>query len=105
MPKVSAASVLGSATPHLLIINVGVTCSMKVFILSFYFNQFCAALIHLTEYQRIKAKVTDEGGEKHVYDVTGCKSGCTIKKYAATVKEKMRFRNRSATSDNQVCLE
>ena len=78
---------------------------MKVFILSFYFNQFCAALIHLTEYQRIKAKVTDEGGEKHVYDVTGCKSGCTIKKYAATVKEKMRVRNASGISDNKVFLE
>ena len=78
---------------------------MKVFILSSYFNHFCAALIHLTEYQRIKAKVTDEGGEKHVYDVTGCKSGCTIKKYAATVKEKMRKRNVSAIADNQVFIK
>ena len=46
--------------------------------------------------------VTDEGGEKHIYDLTGCQSGCNIKKYSATVKEQMRWRNMSKTSDNQV---
>ena len=57
---------------------------------------------NLTEYQRLKLNVTDEGGEKHVYEVTGCKSGCNMKKYAATVKEKMRVRNASEISDNKV---
>ena len=46
--------------------------------------------------------VTDEGGEKHIYDLTGCQSGCNIKEYSATVKEQMRWRNMSKTSDNQV---
>ena len=59
---------------------------------------------NLTEYQRLKLNVTDEGGEKHVYEVTGCKSGCNMKKYAATVKEKMRVRNASGVSDNTVFL-
>ena len=65
-------------------------------------NNFSSSWIYYTEYQQLKIKVTDEGGEKHIYDITGCKSGCNIKKYSATVREKMRIRNMSGTSDNQV---
>ena len=59
---------------------------------------------HFTEYKRLKINVTDEGGEKHVYDVTGCKSGCNMNRFWANVKEKMRIRNASGISDNQVFL-
>ena len=59
---------------------------------------------HFTEYKRLKVNVTDEGGEKHVYDVTGCKSGCNMNRFLANVKEKMRIRNATGTSYNQVFL-
>ena len=59
---------------------------------------------HFTEYRELKLNVTDEGGEKHVYDVTGCKSGCNMNKFLANVKEKIRIRNASGISDNQVII-
>ena len=59
---------------------------------------------HFTEYKNLKINVTDEGGEKHIYDVTGCKSGCNMNRFLANVKEKIRTRNVSRISDNQVFL-
>ena len=59
---------------------------------------------HFTEYKDLKLNVSDDGGEKHVYDVTRCKSGCKMNKFLTNVKEKVRIKNESGTPDNQVIL-
>ena len=84
------------------------THNLKV-IAMFYYKMFRYIILfhyipHFAEYKRLKVNVTDEGGEKHVYDVTGCKSGCNMNRFLANVKEKMRIRNATGTSYNQVFL-
>ena len=69
-----------------------------------YFNHPLFALLYFPEYLKIKQNVTDDGGEKHIYELTGCKSGCNMKRYRATLKERVRYQNVSTVSDDQVFL-
>ena len=59
----------------------------------------------LSEYLKIKKNITDEGSAKHVYEVTGCKPGCTMPKYRATVREKVRYNNVSAISADHALFQ
>ena len=55
-----------------------------------------------SEYLRIKKNITDEGSEKHVNDITGCKPGCNMFKYKTTLKEKLRI---LSTEHDQVLIQ
>ena len=105
MPSVLVASAHGKSTPHPLILHVRTPHNLKAIarltnkiLFLFHYTR------HFTEYRDLKLNVSDDGGEKHVYDVTRCKSGCKINKYLTDVKEKMRIRNESGISDNRVTI-
>ena len=65
---------------------------------------FLGDSLFLSEYLKIKKNITDEGSAQHVYEVTGCKMGCTMPKYSATIREKIRYNNVSSISEDQVLL-
>ena len=103
--KKSAASVLGSTDPlgqptHF----ARIVLSMKVFFSMYFKYHFKLTVFFLSEYLKIKKNITDEGSAQHVYEVTGCKMGCTMPKYSATIREKIRYNNVSSISEDQVLL-
>ena len=105
MLKNLAASVLGSTIPlqHSTRL-VTVSPNMKVNCV-YYFNIISSELHILSEYLKIKKNVTDEGSAQHVYEVTGCKPGCTMPRYGAKIKEKVTWSNVSSVSQNYVLFQ
>ena len=64
--------------------------NMRVIVSSFIIYHFKYSR-GFSEYLTIKKNITDEGSEKHVNDITGCKPGCNMFKYKTTLKERLRF--------------
>ena len=88
MQEVSIAQVLGKRTwNHLNILDAIPQRNTKVVQMAHQpFSEFSKFKIFSSDYFNTKLKILDSG-PRELYELTGCKSSCSMPKFSATIQE------------------